>query len=601
MAVAWTCGCRYNATATWIRTSGRHYALITSGRSHFSLLPSLIGLVAQERGVISRRERSAVKRPPKMMHILSSTVLPANNGGEHRKANIPINYGLFDDEALGPRERGQANFYNEHIYAGGKLAAAFSRRITPSNSVGKNVSVMELRSMMDRGRGDEVVDYISELRRQQISIPTGVLNNVLRYLLCHSIRDAKQVFKIYQQTTMVNAMTYEFYIEGLLQNDDLDAAMDVFRQIKERKILGSLQLHNHLLSSILLSNVGAKKWDLANEVLDGINNSNIKPDISTFNLLMEIASNDSNDPSTACLQLLHEMKTINVPPSLGSYTILLQCLRKVETHETRNSLLFNILDELINKRISLKIITKHDQMFFDECMSAASRSSVSNFFVKSLFKFVQEKDEWRTLIEPSTFYSDYLGGLAATNFIRDEQKSYFKLLLQEYFELVPSYFIPTPITYKRIFAAMHHNNDISLLPDLYADFSQYHLSSFSQENTITENGVPIQVIDAMFLAMKYCTIPNTHLKEYADIAVEADNLVGNKSKSRTSLIIKLLCLCGDLSRARHKVEESQQLAIEITPEALKLYEELCANSPSTPSTSPSAVPVSELLDLLSGL
>ena len=33
---------------------------------------------------------------------------------------------------------------------------------------------------------------------------------------------------------------------------------------------------------------------------------------------------------------------------------------------------------------------------------------------------------------------------------------------------------------------------------------------------------------------------NNHIKEYLDIAVEADNAVADKSKLRTSLIVKLL-------------------------------------------------------------
>lgn len=347
----------------------------------------------------------------------------------------------------------------------------------------------------------------------------------------------------------VNGRTYEVYILGLLKHGQIARAFETYQQLLDKKLYGSLFLHNALLDNILnFSENEDERWDLAQHVVSGMRSNNIKPNVITFNELMKIASHKQLGGGTLCVQILREMKKIGITPSLGIYHHIIFADRKEELMEV--NLLRAILWDLRSGKVDLTLKHPSDLKFFHIAMDLA-RYKRRRDLATQLMDFVRENNLEQMITSISSFYANYISTVARFSAIED--------LYKEYRQLVPLFFIPRDWMYEQIFYAFRYHKNPKYVPEMFRDMISLRIP-------VTPRGM-----NSLFSAMA-TNIPEERAEEYLFVVKEAEKWMGvyniEKSRDIDSVTIQVLCLNGKYTDALERVKECQIKKNVPTAEAL---------------------------------
>ncbi|KAF5731627.1 putative pentatricopeptide repeat-containing protein [Tripterygium wilfordii] len=204
-----------------------------------------------------------------------------------------------------------------------------------------------------------------------------------------------------------NVVTYTTLIRGYCMKQEIDAALDVFREMVDRGLKPNEITYNTLVKG--LSEV--QEIDKLKELLAGkIGGGVFTPDTCTFNTLMDAQCNAGN--LNEALKIFEKMLELHVQPDSASYSALIRNLCQKGDFERAEEL----FDELSEKEILLRdlrcrpLVAAFNPMFEYLCRNGKTMKAEKVF--RQLMKSgKQDPPSYKTLImghcREATFQAGY--------------------------------------------------------------------------------------------------------------------------------------------------------------------------------------------------
>ncbi|KAH7937092.1 hypothetical protein HPB49_007849 [Dermacentor silvarum] len=175
---------------------------------------------------------------------------------------------------------------------------------------------------------------------------------------------AEQVFDSIENK---DGRAYAALIQGMAKHYHVDKAYELFQEMVSKGVTPPLEVYNSLLSVVpFLRESYDSRWELARELMQGIERNRLKPNINTMNTILEVVSRFGASPSARkyALQVFSEMKHLGIEPSLASYYYLLVIFCK--TRGAPSTILHSIMKEIENKSFEMR--DPKDVFFFVSAM-----------------------------------------------------------------------------------------------------------------------------------------------------------------------------------------------------------------------------------------
>ncbi|KFM57484.1 Protein PTCD3-like protein, mitochondrial, partial [Stegodyphus mimosarum] len=119
---------------------------------------------------------------------------------------------------------------------------------------------------------------------------------------------------------------YSAMIAGASKFRDAVRAETLYGEMRNKELKGTVEAYNGLLTVVpLLQEVGDTRWEYAMHILSHMSSDGVQPNLHTMNALLEIISKSArwNKSRATALNVLAEMKNLNIDPSLGTYQYIL--------------------------------------------------------------------------------------------------------------------------------------------------------------------------------------------------------------------------------------------------------------------------------------
>lgn len=164
-----------------------------------------------------------------------------------------------------------------------------------------------------------------------------------------------------------------------------DRAYQLYEEARQKQFLLNTDTYNAIIkSSVTLKENNQKRLDFVLKVLEELNAADLKPNIRTLNVVMDVLAMSKSDRLCRwyMLKFLMEFKQLGIEPSLGTFYSLLTafyregcdglfCCKNLNVSEKilgsqPTSLLYEIMDEIDNKEFKVQDV--RDTNFFVTAM-----------------------------------------------------------------------------------------------------------------------------------------------------------------------------------------------------------------------------------------
>ncbi|KAH9380862.1 hypothetical protein HPB48_012484 [Haemaphysalis longicornis] len=123
---------------------------------------------------------------------------------------------------------------------------------------------------------------------------------------------AEQVFNSMENK---DAKAYAALIQGMAKHYQVDKAYEMFQEMLSKGMTPPVDVYNSLLGVVpFLRESYDSRWELARELMQGIECSGLRPNITTMNAALEIVSRFGASPTARkyALQVFSEMKYLDI-------------------------------------------------------------------------------------------------------------------------------------------------------------------------------------------------------------------------------------------------------------------------------------------------
>ncbi|KAK8756840.1 hypothetical protein V5799_000452, partial [Amblyomma americanum] len=278
-----------------------------------------------------------------------------------------------------------------------------------------------------------------------------------------SWKDGCLAEKVFESIENKDGRAYAALIQGMAKHYHVDKAYELFQEMQSKGMTPPLEVYNSLLSMVpFLRESYDSRWELAKEIMLGIEKSRLKPNITTMNTALEIVSRFGASPAARkyALQVFSEMKHLGIEPSLASYYYLLVIFCK--TRGSPSTILHSIMTEIENK--SFEIRDPKDVFFFVSAMDVCHNHLLDKdlaYKVHELLNYGSNYDLIGDSFKESIYYQHFFKLLCATENI--------DVFFDMYNKYVPNIYTPEPSVVCDIIEAIDLNDAIHYVPQLWTD------------------------------------------------------------------------------------------------------------------------------------
>lgn len=326
-------------------------------------------------------------------------------------------------------------------------------------------------------------------------------------------------------------------IRTLCRNYQVSDAWTLYQKAIADGVPIYLDTFNSILQVVLLLNpdTSEAKWKLVEDTLRLMGSHNVKPNITTLNIVLELVSSifGWKDARQMSMSILVEFKNLGIRPSLASWYHILNIFYRERS--PMSGILIDILDEI--EKENLEASDHKDSHFFVTAMNVCTNQFHSVQLANRINDLLK-RSENRIFIGDSIKESVYY-------------RCYFQLLclmepldtfMEIYHTYVPGIYIPEPSVMESILKTVELNSAIQYVPLLWT-----HLKLFEQ--TTRDN-----LINHLFRI-----ILNSGDKDLDKLSIDIWDVVEENIENRRNIfkwkahhlsyILSIVCEAKDVERA----------------------------------------------------
>lgn len=271
---------------------------------------------------------------------------------------------------------------------------------------------------------------------------------------------AEQVFNSMENK---DAKAYAALIQGMAKHYQVDKAYEMFQEMLSKGMTPPVDVYNSLLGVVpFLRESYDSRWELARELMQGIERSGLRPNITTMNAALEIVSRFGASPTARkyALQVFSEMKYLDIEPSLASYYYLLVIFCK--TRGARSNILHSIMKEIENKSFEMR--DPKDVFFFVSAMDVCHSHLLDKDLAYKVHELLNYGNNYNMIgdsFKESIYYQHFFKLLCSTENI--------DVFFDMYNKYIPNIYTPEPSVVCEIIEAIDLNDAIHYVPQLWTD------------------------------------------------------------------------------------------------------------------------------------
>ncbi|KAF8796137.1 Protein PTCD3 like protein [Argiope bruennichi] len=269
---------------------------------------------------------------------------------------------------------------------------------------------------------------------------------------------AEELFKEMEQ----DSRAYGAMISGAAKFRDVDRALSLFAEMKDKGLPGTVEAYNSLISaSILAKETPQLRFDYVQQLLGNMSSDGLQPNLYTMNAILEaFIQGRWRKAMPYSLSVLAEMRRLNIEPSLGTYYSLMMIFCSCDFSNA--TILYDIMKHLDGKELEIRHPT--DVYFFNTAMEVCLKSLRDKELGYRIHNLLEFKNNCK-LLGNSFSESQYF-------------KFFFKLLCQTedvdklmdiYEKYVPNTYTPEPSVTLAIIEAIHFSGNYKHLPKMCSD------------------------------------------------------------------------------------------------------------------------------------
>lgn len=271
---------------------------------------------------------------------------------------------------------------------------------------------------------------------------------------------AEQVFNSMENK---DVKAYATLIQGMAKHYQVDKAYEMFQEMLSKGMTPPVGVYNSLLGVVpFLRESYDSRWELARELMQGIERSGLRPNITTMNAALEIVSRFGASPAARkyALQVFSEMKYLDIEPSLASYYYLLVIFCK--TRGARSNILHSIMKEIENKSFEMR--DPKDVFFFVSAMDVCHNHLLDKDLAYKVHELLNYDNNYNMIgdsFKESIYYQHFFKLLCSTENI--------DVFFDMYNKYIPNIYTPEPSVVCEIIEAIDLNDAIHYVPQLWTD------------------------------------------------------------------------------------------------------------------------------------
>lgn len=284
---------------------------------------------------------------------------------------------------------------------------------------------------------------------------------------------AEQLFNEIEPKT---PQAYAAIIRGMAKYGQAERAYALFQDATEKQIELDTRTFNSMITLAgLLKETADQRWEYCQELLQQMNQLQIKPDLGTLNaLLQSIGSLGNFKLARGCtLKVLSTFKKLDIEPSLGTYYYVL--LNFCRDRAPTSHVIADILNEIEGK--SFTIAHPKDILFFLTAMDVCRNHLHDRTLAKRVDALLHTGNNYDLIgdsYKESIYYRHMFALLSQTEPLEEFMVTYDRL--------VPNIYIPEPGIMEEILKSVEVNGAIDLIPRLWSDIVAFDLGN--RENIV---------------------------------------------------------------------------------------------------------------------
>ncbi|XP_008286335.1 small ribosomal subunit protein mS39 [Stegastes partitus] len=272
--------------------------------------------------------------------------------------------------------------------------------------------------------------------------------------------NAERIFNLLPER---DTRCYSALIRGMVKYRAPAKAYSMYTDMLNNRVTGDVHIFNTLISSVVHLRVNYEaRWELVTELLYQMNQQKIRPNILTFNSVLQTLRRCGPIGKSLSLQTVSEMKALGIAPSLATYEHILCLFHKPVAQKQYGA---DILQEIVSELegTSLTCQDPNDVLFFATAMRVCvdTKELELGYKVHSLTEFGENYKLQGVPYQRSTYYGRFFNLLCMMEHV--------DAVLKWYRRLIPSLFYPNVQGMMDLLQCLDTDNRLDLLPDIWKD------------------------------------------------------------------------------------------------------------------------------------
>ncbi|XP_067127711.1 small ribosomal subunit protein mS39 [Centruroides vittatus] len=364
--------------------------------------------------------------------------------------------------------------------------------------------------------------------------------------------------QIFNDMKEKDAKAYCAFIQGLCKYYQANRAYSLYEEMREKNLCPNVETYNSLISICpFLKENSEARWEMVKQLLFEMAEEGLMPNLYTMNAVLDVVSRFGRiqNAKSLSLEVLAEMKHLNIVPSLGTWYYMLTIFCKEKGPPS--PILYEIMEYIEGKEF--EICHPKDVYFFVTAMDVCCYHLVDKELAYRIHDLLQHGNNYILIgdsYKESIFYRLFFQLLCHTENI--------DILFENYNKYVPNIYTPEPSVMEELINAVNLGGEFHYLPQLWSDI-------------ITFNHADRERIVQSILSVMACTKQNEELqKQFITIAWDIKERIDSQDENRVNRIywtgqmldnIIEICLNGnDLAKVweiMKKLEEKESEVIGI--------------------------------------
>ncbi|XP_069779758.1 small ribosomal subunit protein mS39 isoform X2 [Narcine bancroftii] len=287
--------------------------------------------------------------------------------------------------------------------------------------------------------------------------------------------NAERIFNLMPER---NEHSFCTMIRGMIKHAAYTKAINMYTDLLNNRMKADVHTFNVLILAVPeVKEAYNEKINFILELLTQMVQQKVQPNLLTFNSALKSLRRCGSMAKGVSLQVINEMKFLNIEPSLATFDHLLGIFYKsAAMNQLQNDIIFRIVDEMEGKHFEPK--DPNDVNFFTSAMRVCLDLKDLELAYR-IHKILETGNNWKLLgdsYQQSIYYGRFFSIVCMMESI--------DVVLKWYKDLIPSLYYPNVQGVKDLLQALDTENQLQLIPHIWKDIK--YLGHSNKEDLVEE-------------------------------------------------------------------------------------------------------------------